>query len=278
MEVNLKKSAIMFVTKRRFKQKKHSKKYPETSSYKHLGTMINRKGSLTKHFKSTAMNMVKTATALTRIKNDSVMPKRLTQLYFIITKATLDYPGPILHNQTEGIKDRFRKLAYKTLRQILGLRRSSPIKVLHQLCGDPAEEWERRNLYYMIGKEARSTDTQYIEMVKKKRDRVRIRKYLSWPALRLACISLSAKGNCVECGEENVLPAHITKHAGRDSTIFNTILELIKTEDSLSNLAGLDIAILKRCWILYKKIFKFKPRKMGINLTCVTIQGEANNI
>ena len=104
MEVNPRKSAIMFVSKKRFRQKKHFTKYPETSSYKHLGTIINKKGSLTKHIKGTAKNMIRTATAVTRIKNDSVQPRRLTQLYFTITKATLDYPGPILHNQTEGSK------------------------------------------------------------------------------------------------------------------------------------------------------------------------------
>ena len=99
MDVNKKKSAIMFVTKKRFKQKKGLEHYPETSSYKHLGTLINRKGSLTKHIKNVTSSMMRTATSLVRIKNDKVPPFRLTQLFFILSKAVLDYPGPILHLQ-----------------------------------------------------------------------------------------------------------------------------------------------------------------------------------
>ena len=161
MGVNVKKSALMFVSKKKFKQKKHSVKYPETNSYKHLGARINNKGSLAIHIKQTSSSMIITAVALSRVKNDTIEPRKLLQLYFTITKATLDYPGPILDNQKEGIKDKFRRIAYKTLRQILGLRKSSPIRILHQLCGDPADEWRRRKLYHSLGRELRNTDPEY---------------------------------------------------------------------------------------------------------------------
>ena len=42
MDVNKRKSAILFVTKKEFKQKKGLEHYPETSSYKNLGTLINK--------------------------------------------------------------------------------------------------------------------------------------------------------------------------------------------------------------------------------------------
>ena len=120
----------------------------------------------------------------------------------------------------------------------------------------------RDEIDYMIGSESRLVDLQYIDMIKKKKDRAKLRRHISWSALRLACISLSAKRNCADCGEENVLPSHIAKHAGRYNNLFNTVIALIKTNDSLTNLAGLDDEILKKCWILYKKNFKFKPRRL----------------
>ena len=74
-------------------------------------------------------------------------------------------------------------------------------------------------------------------------------------------VNVSAKVNYADCGEENLLPSHIAKHAGRYNNFFNTVIALIKTNDSLSNLAGVDDEILKKCWILYKNNFKFKPRR-----------------
>ena len=32
----------------------------------------------------------------------------------------------------------------------MGLRRSSPIAVINQICGPPQDEWERRNIYYTL--------------------------------------------------------------------------------------------------------------------------------
>ena len=52
MTINLKKSNIIFVTKKRFTQGKNSDKFPVTSFYKHLGALINKNGSLTKHIKA----------------------------------------------------------------------------------------------------------------------------------------------------------------------------------------------------------------------------------
>ena len=143
--------------------------------------------------------MIRTAVALSRVKNDTIEPRKLLQLYFTITKATRDYPGPILDNQKEGIKDKFRRIAYKTLRQILGLRKSSPIRILHQLCGDPADEWRRRKLYHSLGRELRNTDPEYLRLAEEKKKRALLRKHLTWPRLRLACISLGAKAECTQC-------------------------------------------------------------------------------
>ena len=261
MEVNKKKSAIMFVTKRRFKQKKGTEHYPETDSYRHLGTLINRKGSLTKHVKSATMSMVRTATALMRIKNDKVPPKRLTQLFFILSKAVLDYPGPILHLQDKGIKTKFSRLSYKTIRMILGLRKSSPIKVIHQICGPPEEEWERRNLYYSLGLQDRRNNSRYLELIESKLKRAELRKRLQWPTIRLACITANAKGICTDCGNESITPAHIATHLNNERELFQHMLQLINETDSVSKLADLDQKKLQDLWIYYKKTFKFKKNK-----------------
>ena len=62
MEVQRRKCAIVFVTKKRFTQKKGEEHYPVSSHYKHLGAVVNGKESLTKHYKPTMMNIVRTAT------------------------------------------------------------------------------------------------------------------------------------------------------------------------------------------------------------------------
>ena len=121
----------------------------------------------------------------------------------------LDYPGPILHLQDKGIKTRFSRLSYKTIRMILGLRKSSPIKVIHQICGPPEEEWERRNLYYSLGPQDRRTNSRYLELMESKLKRAELRKRLQWPTIRLACITVTAKGICTDCGNEGITPAHI---------------------------------------------------------------------
>ena len=103
MEVNPKKIALMFVTKRRFRQKKGTIHYPETDSYKHLGTIINRKGALTKHFKPVASSMLRTASALIRIRNNQVPPKETDAVVFYSFKsgAGLPWPDPSLTNERD---------------------------------------------------------------------------------------------------------------------------------------------------------------------------------
>ena len=110
----------MFVTKKRFTQKKGEEHYPVSSHYKHLGAVVNGKGSLTKHYKPTMMNIVRTATALAKVRNDNTAPGKLIRLFITISKATLDYTGPILDSQKETLKRKFSKLSYKALRIILG--------------------------------------------------------------------------------------------------------------------------------------------------------------
>ena len=258
MEVNPKKSAIIFVTKRKFSQGKNNlDKYPVALSYKHLGALINNRGSLTRHHKPTMMNMVRTSVALSRVKNDEIAPRKLFRLFFTITKASLDYTGPILDSQKESVKDKFRRVSYKTLRQILGMRRSSPISVIHQLCGDPAEEWRRRYLYYKLGLD-RDSDVEYKKLVEDKATRKKLRKHLTWPRLRIACISLGAKADCTVCGDERVLVSHILLHASTRRAIYETIMKLVATRESLTNLAGLEEETLKDFWLFYKKTFRFK--------------------
>ena len=105
-----------------------------------------------------------------------------------------------------------------------------------------------------------------LKIGEEKKKRALLRKHLTWPRLRLACISLGAKAECTQCGEGNVLPSHIISHAGEDKDIFNTIFGLIRTEQSISNLAELEEETLKKCWLFYKKTFKFKP-KLKMNTT-----------
>ena len=186
----------MFVTKKKFRQKINTEHYPETTTYKHLGTNINKRGELNNHLKPVTNCMIRTALALIRIKNDGVPPKRLSQLFFILSKAVLDYPGPILHLQKDRLKSKFSRLSYKTARLILGLRRSSPIRILHQLCGDPKEEWKRRNMYYMLGSENRTTNVEYTKLVQDKTERTELRNRMTWQTLRVACLPLKAKGIC----------------------------------------------------------------------------------
>ena len=158
------------------------------TTYKHLGANIDRKCTLVKHYKPTVAKVMRAAIALARIRNDSVPPQKYIRLYMIISKATIDYTGPILDIQRESIKTKFRKLSCRALRTVLGMPRSSPISVLHQITGDPEKEWRRRNLYYKLGKE-RENDKEYNLVEEKKRIK-KLRKTLSWPLLRTACISL----------------------------------------------------------------------------------------
>ena len=140
------------------------------------------------------------------------------------------------------------------------MRRSSPISTLHQLCGDPAEEWRRRFLYYSLG-QSRDQDPEYMKLLGEKKARNRLRNYLTWHQLRIANISLGAKADCTVCGANNVLASHIVLHSEpRKKPLYETIIKLISTKDSLSNLAGLDKGILSDFWLFYKKSFKFKTR------------------
>ena len=50
--------------------------------------------------------------------------------------------------------------------------------------------------------------------MKAKEEKAALRKRLSWPAIRLACVPKKAKGVCSSCGEEKVTPSHVINHAG----------------------------------------------------------------
>ena len=202
--------------------------------------------------------MIRTASALVRVRNDKVPPKRLTQLFFILSKAVLDYPGPILHLQDQRVKDKFSKLSYKTFRLIMGLSRSSPIKIIHQICGTPEEEWERRNLYYSLGIEGRHNHQRYLDLVAAKEDKAKLRQTLTWPMLRLASIPKKAKGFCANCSAAKVTPIHIIEHAGPLQGIMTKIFGLLDEVDSVRRLAGLSQDESQQAWIFYKKTFKFK--------------------
>ena len=257
MVVNKRKSAIVFATKKRFTQKKGEEHYPVSTHYKHLGATTNGKGSLTKHYKPTVMKMVSTSIALSRVRSDETMPGKLIRLYITISKATLDYAGPLLDSQKDSIKEKFRKISYKSLRIILGLRKSSPIAVLHQICGDPGEEWRRRYLYFSLGPERNAND-EYNDLVARKLMRKTIRKWLTWPQLRIANISLGARADCMICGESSVLVHHVIEHARERKASYKTIITLVAKKDSIQCLAGLDLNILASFWVFYKKNFKFK--------------------
>ena len=77
-----------------------------------------------------------------------------------------------------------------------------------------------------------------------------------------ACIPLGAKADCSECGEEGVLIHHVIEHAKGKRAVYQTKVKLIASKDSIQCLAGLDSNTLSGFWIFYKKIFRFKIRKM----------------
>ena len=65
MEVNNKRSAV-------------TENYPETRSYIHLGTGIDKKRLLAKYLKLATSAMIRIAKALIKIKNENNPPKRMT--------------------------------------------------------------------------------------------------------------------------------------------------------------------------------------------------------
>ena len=111
------------------------------------------------------------------------------------------------------------------------------------------------------------TDREYTDLMELTEKRKRIRKTLTWPQLRIACISLGARADCAECGEESLLISHIVDHAKGKKAVYHTIIKLIATKDSISNLAGLELSTLSGFWIYYKKLFRFKmKRRLNTNV------------
>ena len=118
---------------------------------------------------------------------------------------------------------------------------------------------EKEKFILQIGE--RENDKEYRDLVEEKKRIKKLRKTLSWPLLRTACIPLGAKADCGECGEKRIDLKHIITHAGENRYIYDTILKLIGTKDSVTNLAGLEMEVLRSFWIYYKKNFKFMPKK-----------------
>ena len=46
----------------------------------------------------------------------------------------------------------------------LGLRKSSPIKVIHQITGILPEEWKRRYLYYSLSHTQKETNQRWLNL------------------------------------------------------------------------------------------------------------------
>ena len=101
MLINPEKNALMFVSRRKFKQPPMLTQYPEVKYYKYLGVMMKKNGTLLNHLKQTTQKMISTAVRVSRVKLDTSPPNKISQLFFILSKAVLDYLGPILHLQRQ---------------------------------------------------------------------------------------------------------------------------------------------------------------------------------
>ena len=181
-------------------------------------------------------------------------------LFFVVCKALLDYPGSALHTQKITLKNRFARLANKTFRIFLGLRKSSPVRVIHQLIVDPMIEWERRHIYYSTTLDERKTDARWNEIKEMKEAASKLRKNITWQTIRIANVPIGAKGSCAICKISNLNIMHIFTHSnlnnnndpnGLPSRLTNILIqknsiELLKLENQND---------LKDLWILYKNYF-----------------------
>ena len=71
-----------------------------------------------------------------------------------------------------------------------------------------------------------------------------------WTTIRLACITVTAKGICRDFGNQGIIPAHITKYLYSERELFQHILQLINGPDLVSKLAELDQKKLQDLWII----------------------------
>ena len=75
--------------------------------------------------------------------------------------------------------------------------------------------------------------------MKAKEEKAALIKRLSWPAIRLACVSIKAKSVFLSFVEEKVTPSHVINHAEFLGTLMTKVFDLLGDENSVSKLTDL---------------------------------------
>lgn len=249
----------MFCSSNKFKQQQNYEYiFPEVKVYKYLGVLITSRAALTKHFKPVETKMLFQATRLAIVRSDKIPPQRLMTLFFVVCKALLDYPGTALHVQKKTLKERFVRLANRTFRIFLGLRKSSPVRVINQLIVDPTLEWERRHIYYCTDEEERKTHERYQEIMLMKKMAHDLRKDITWQTIRIANIPVGAKGTCALCKQGNLGTLHVFSHLNMNNypdRLPSRLGNILAQKNSLELLKKEKQEDLLTLWLFYKANF-----------------------